>query len=232
MSTVSVIDKKTLARRLLRLFFVFLAADIIFVALEKEHWRFFSKFFLMPILAAYFLYSVRERSITRWIVAALIFSWIGDVLLQFEKEDPLFFLLGLSSFLLAHVFYIIFFHQIRVKEQLASRWWLIIPVAAYYVGLIFLLLPNLGDMTLPVRVYGIVISLMLLLALHCLFMKDRVTGRVLVAGALLFVISDSVLAINKFYASFDGAGVIVMLTYGLAQLLIVLSATRYVCSGK
>lgn len=232
MSTVSVIDKKALARRLLRLFFVFLAADILFVALEKEHWRFFSKFFLMPLLAAYFLYSVRECSITKWIIAALLFSWIGDVLLQFEKADPLFFLLGLSSFLLAHVFYIFFFHQIRVKEQMASRWWLIIPVAAYYVGLIFLLSPHLGDMKLPVRVYGIVISLMLLLALHCLFMKDRITGRVLVTGALLFVISDSVLAINKFYSPFYGASIIVMLTYGLAQLLLVIGAVRYIATKQ
>lgn len=181
----------------------------------------------MPLLAAYFMYAVHERSLVKWIIPALAFSWAGDVLLQFESSGKLFFLLGLSSFLLAHICYIIFFHTIRLKEQLASRWWLIIPVAAYYSGLILLLSPYLGEMKLPVRVYGIVISMMLLLALHTLFMKDKTTGKILTAGALLFVISDSILAINKFYQPFKGAGVIIMFTYGLAQALLSIGASRY-----
>jgi uncharacterized membrane protein YhhN len=227
MNTASAIDKNLLARRLLRLYFFFLALDIALVALEKDHWRFFSKFFLMPLLAAYFLYAVREKAISKWIVGALLFSWLGDILLQFESSSSSFFLAGLGSFLLAHIFYILFFHQLRTREQLVSRWWLIIPVAGYYFGLIVLLSPHLGDMKLPVRVYGLVISLMLLLALHCLFMTDRITGRILATGALFFVISDSVLAINKFYAPFTGAGIVVMTTYGLAQALLVAGAARY-----
>jgi uncharacterized membrane protein YhhN len=227
MSTASAIDKTAVARRLLLLYFLFLAADLLFVALGKDHWRFFSKFLLMPLLAAYFIYAVADRSISKWIIPALFFSWLGDVLLQFESSGKLFFLFGLSSFLLAHIFYIIFFHIIRVKEQLASRWWLIIPVALYYSGLILLLSPYLGEMKLPVRVYGIVISMMLLLALHTLFMKDKRVGKLLTAGAVLFVISDSVLAINKFYQPFEFAGIFIMLTYGLAQALLIIGATQY-----
>ena len=47
-------------------------------------------------------------------------------------------------------------------------------------------------------------------------------------GALLFLISDSVLAINKFYLSFEWSGIIIMLTYGLAQFFIALGAIDYV----
>ncbi len=108
-----------------------------------------------------------------------------------------------------------------------SRWWLIVPVVIYYFGIDPLLSSYLGEMKLPVRVYGIVISIMLLLALHALFMKDKVVGKMLAAGAILFIISDSILAINKFYQPFEPAGIIIMLTYGLAQVLLVVGAARY-----
>ena len=50
----------------------------------------------------------------------------------------------------------------------------------------------------------------------------------MMAGAFLFVVSDSLLAINKFYQSFEMAGIIIMLTYGLAQLFIVHGAVKYI----
>ena len=52
----------------------------------------------------------------------------------------------------------------------------------------------------------------------------------MMTGALLFVISDSVLAVNKFYYSFEWAGVVIMLTYGLAQLFICEGAIKYITS--
>jgi uncharacterized membrane protein YhhN len=97
-------------------------------------------------------------------------------------------------------------------------------------GLIILLSPYLGDMKLPVRIYGIVISFMFMLAMHMLFIKNKTAGRFMMTGALLFVISDSVLAINKFYQPFEAAGMVIMLTYGLAQLFIVEGSIRYMTS--
>ena len=52
----------------------------------------------------------------------------------------------------------------------------------------------------------------------------------MMTGALLFVISDSVLAVNKFHHSFEIADVVIMLTYGLAQLFIVEGAIKYITS--
>ncbi len=188
-----------------------------------------SKPLLMPVLAMYFVSELKgyQNDLKKWILLALLFSWGGDVLLMFQEKQSIFFLLGLSSFLLAHIFYIIFFHKVRLQEAIKGNPWLLIIVVIYYAALISWLSPYLGEMKMPVSVYGIVISFMLMLAMHMLFLRNKSAGVWMTAGALLFVISDSVLAINKFYLPFELAGVIIMLTYGLAQLLIVQGAIKY-----
>jgi uncharacterized membrane protein YhhN len=68
---------------------------------------------------------------------------------------------------------------------------------------------------------------MFMLAMHMLYIKNKKAGQCMMMGALLFVASDSVLAVNKFYQPFEAAGIIIMLTYGLAQLLIVKGTIKY-----
>jgi uncharacterized membrane protein YhhN len=189
---------------------------------------------LVPVLIGYFISQTNKitNRLKKWILPALFFSWAGDVLLMFEPKDTIFFLLGLSSFLLAHIFYILFFHFARLREKVKGNPLLLIVVVIYYAALITLLSPYLGDMTIPVLVYGIVISFMFMLAMHMLFIRNKSAGKWMMFGALLFVISDSVLAINKFYQSFGGAGILIMLTYGLAQLFIVEGAVKYIRGTK
>jgi uncharacterized membrane protein YhhN len=143
---------------------------------------------------------------------------------MFQQKNSLFFLLGLSAFLIAHLFYIFFFHRIRKAQNIKSRLWTLLLVAAYYSVLVAILNPWLGDMRLPVRVYGLVISFMLLLALHMFYVNNKTAGRYMAAGAILFVISDSVLAINKFWTPVPAGDVVIMLTYGSAQFCIVYGA--------
>jgi uncharacterized membrane protein YhhN len=189
---------------------------------------------LVPVLILYFILSLKNQSIREltklktWILLALFFSWAGDVLLMFQQDDPNFFLAGLSSFLFAHIFYIIFFHKLRVFENIPAKPLFLVLLVIYYGALVWWLNPYLGDMKLPVRIYGIVISFMCMLALHMLFLRNRTAGRYMMLGAVLFVVSDSLLAINKFYSSFELAGVLIMLTYGMAQLLIVTGAINYI----
>lgn len=214
------------------LFLIVLAGDIIGVQLENNLLQTIFKPMIIPTLIGYFDSQVKNlmAGFAKWIVLGLLFSLGGDVLLMFQSKNDIFFLLGLSSFLLAHIFYIIFFHKVRVREQVNSNIVLLAIVVVYYVGLIAFLSPHLGDMKLPVRIYGIVISFMFMLAMHMLFIKNKEAGKWMMLGALLFVISDSVLAINKFYQSFELAGVVIMITYGLAQLFIVEGASRYLHS--
>lgn len=71
-----------------------------------------------------------------------------------------------------------------------------------------------------------------MLAMHMLFIRNKNAGLLMMTGALLFVISDSVLAINKFYQSFELAGVVIMLTYGIAQFFITEGGIRYINSAS
>lgn len=192
--------------------------------------EYISKPLIIISLVSYFMYQTTAIAVQlkKWILVALFFSWTGDVLLMFQQQDSLFFLLGLSAFLIAHIFYIVFFHQVRIKEKISHHAWLLVPVVVYYATLITILSPYLAEMKLPVRIYGIVISIMLMLALHMLYIRNKKAGQLMMTGALLFIVSDSVLAVNKFYRSFEAAGAAIMLTYGLAQLFIVEGAIQYI----
>lgn len=216
------------------LFSITLLANLSGIYLNNEALQYASKPLLVIILVGYFLVQTRlwKSNLKKWIVTALFFSWAGDVLLIFQPKDEIFFLLGLSAFLLAHIFYIVFFHNIRIRDEVRSSWLLLLLVVIYYAILITILSPYLGKMKLPVRIYGIVISFMFLLAMHMLFIKNKTAGRWMMIGALLFVVSDSILAINKFYQSFEFAGIIIMLKYGLAQLFIIQGGVLYIRSAK
>lgn len=211
-----------------------LIGDLAGIQLGDKTIQFICKPLIIPAIIGFFSSQVHKivEGFNRWIVAALIFSLFGDILLMFQQDNSLFFLLGLSAFLLAHIFYIIFFHQVRVKENIKSNIWLAVIVVIYYTALIVFLFPYLGAMTLPVCIYGIVISFMFMLAMHMLFIKIKTGGIWMMVGALLFIISDSILAINKFYQPFSIADILIMLTYGFAQFFIVTGAAEYSNAAK
>ena len=214
------------------LFIVILLADLFAVYTSNETLRYITKPLLMPLLIASFIFQTKDlaSSLKKWVVLALVFSWAGDMLLMFESTNSNFFIFGLVAFLIAHVFYILFYENVIRKEELNKNYWWFLPVIIYYIALIYILSPNLGDMKLPVRIYGIVISYMLIKALQTGRIKNFGAATLMIAGAVLFITSDSILAINKFYESFEYAGIAIMLTYGIAQLLITLGAVRYITS--
>jgi uncharacterized membrane protein YhhN len=114
-------------------FVVLLAAILADRQFNKGQLEYMLKPCLMVALAGYFIsqtFSIANK-LRMWILLALFFSWAGDVLLIFESKDKLYFLLGLSAFLLAHIFYIAFFHFVRLKENIKEihgywlSWWFI-----------------------------------------------------------------------------------------------------------
>jgi len=209
-----------------------LAVDLFAVYSGNEKLRYFSKPLLMLLLVAYFIFGTNLfiSILKKWMVMALLFSWAGDVLLMFESSNANFFIFGLVAFLLAHIFYIILFDKIRVNEKFKQSLFPLLPIAVYYILLISLLQPHLGGMQKPVSIYGLVISIMLSFAIDLWRLKDKTTSFLMIFGALLFITSDSLLAINKFYKQFEYAGIAVMSTYGFAQLLITLGVARYISS--
>jgi len=214
------------------LFIVILFADLFAVYTNNETLRYITKPLLMPLLIIYFLANTNSfsSSLKKWVVLALLFSWTGDVLLMFESMNGNFFIFGLAAFLIAHVFYIVLFDQIRIKDKIKQSLIPLLPIAIYYILLISLLQPRLGEMKKPVSIYGLIISIMLSFSIDLWRLKDRQVSFYIILGALFFIISDSLLAINKFYQSFENAGIAIMFTYGIAQLLITLGAVRYITS--
>ena len=214
------------------LFFLALAVDLLAIYLKNEVIRYFSKPLIIIFLIGYFASQLSniESSLKKWVISALIFSCLGDILLLFEPGDSRFFLFGLSAFLMANIIYIFFFHQVRIIENIRGKTWLLLPVAVYYAFIITWLSPFLGDMKIPVRIYAVVISFMFMLALHMLFIPNKKAGLTMAGGASLFILSDSILAVNKFYGSFEFAGIAVMLTYAFAQFLIVKGTIDYIRS--
>ncbi|CAM9124998.1 unnamed protein product, partial [Ectocarpus fasciculatus] len=136
---------------------------------------------------------------------------------------------GLLFFLIAHVFYIAYFFEkpIRLMAYL--------PFAVFVVVLLCILLPEIpGDLKLPVTVYALVIGTMVGAAWSkCINGNKWDTNKLMGAiGALIFVVSDTIIAVNKFYFPFDSAKTWVMITYYLGQTLIAASTHLNVSSKR
>lgn len=184
---------------------------------------FLTKLLLMPLLMLVFLFPASR--LTRYhflMITALVFSWFGDILLDLTAKGELFFLAGLLSFMVTQILYTVLFAvttgPVRVSASLIL---LLIPVAVYGILLLGWLYPDLGAMRIPVTVYAMVILTMLAFSL-IRAVRGNSAGRYLVlSGALLFVISDSLIAISRFAHPFAFSGVLIMTSYITGQFLIV-----------
>lgn len=141
--------------------------------------------------------------------AALLFSACGDILLELD-----WFIAGVAAFLLAQACYALLFF--RYRSSLITRWPGSLLLAAYIVLMAIILMPHLGELIMPVLAYLAVISLMGFLALQS---SRPLKGSV--AGALVFISSDSLIAINKFLTPIPLASVWIMVTYYAAQWLLI-----------
>jgi uncharacterized membrane protein YhhN len=191
--------------------------------------QFVSKPSLMLILIVYFFGETRKLNDLKYLITgALFFSWLGDVVLLLDKVYKNLFVFGLVSFLVAHIFYIFYFWRVRNYnlDRKAIKPFVLIAVAAYSATFYAALFPSLANMKIPVLVYSAVISLMLITSFHAFDLSKQNFGRLCVFGTILFTISDSILAVNRFVYPFALAPVFIMLTYGIAQFLITEGSLR------
>jgi uncharacterized membrane protein YhhN len=177
----------------------------------------FTKPLLMVLLLVAFLFSLPTLRSELALLGSLgiLLSWAGDVTLA--SPGDLGFLVGLGFFLLAHVAYIVLFlRRLRVRR--------LRPIALVYlgwwVGLVVVLAPHLGPLLVPVAVYGLVLGTMGAVGLSC--------NRWIAAGGALFVVSDSLLGLNRFLPGFElwQVDLLIMLSYLAAQGLIAFGAIR------
>ncbi|MFP4344141.1 MAG: lysoplasmalogenase [Anaerolineales bacterium] len=154
----------------------------------------------------------------KWAVAlGLLLSTAGDIFLMLPGDR---FLPGLGSFLLAHLAYIAAF---TVGRNAFPRLLPLLPWVLYGLLIFNLLRPHFGRMLLPATIYLVVILVMAWSALSAWAARPSADALLALAGAVLFVVSDSALAWRRFRHRFKGADVVVMATYYAAQWLIALS---------
>lgn len=183
---------------------------------------------LVPLLG-FGVYFHRKFPSKNILLSALLFSWIGDVILLFADIAEIYFILGLLSFLIAHLSYCVLFNkqiigEIQINKILFTVGSLVI--AFYLTAMILVLIPRLGELKIPVIIYAAVISTMLLFAFNGYLIWKKPGALYIFLGAVSFVASDSILAFDKFYAPIQKSSFFIMLTYLVAQYLIVVGIIK------
>lgn len=181
---------------------------------------------LLVIYVALLSFSTPEvdPAYTLWITLGLILSLGGDLALMFDSNRA--FRIGLLLFLLAHVVYAIAFtvpNGFYPQDLITGAALLLLAMGIYQY-----LRPGLGKMKGPVLVYVLIICLMVNRAISTFFGDAfSITQAWLITiGAILFMLSDLVLAINRFRHPFKANRLSLFLYYG-GQLLIALSPSYF-----
>lgn len=180
---------------------------------------------LMPSLAVFAMYQAKDmaQSVPWLLLAALFFSWIGDVVLMFAGFSEWFFIGGLCAFLIGHLFYIAL--NLKSRAKIPFRIELLIsasPMLLVAILMVTQISARVPAMALPICAYAIVLCLLYFTGLLAKPASVTVEWIVLFLGIVLFIASDTIIAINRFIFQFDGAGVMIMTSYITAQYLLVM----------
>jgi len=205
------------------IYFIFLVAHIGLCEVDLFPWaQVLTKAGLMPLLIIGVWRNTPASQLKFWIISGLVCSWFGDVFLAFDHQYPLLFIFGLGSFLIAHFIYIkafcTDFNSFRLWGGASLLQFIVVTLLLGFAGSYYVFLfPSLGALTIPVFIYVLTITTM---AITAIFRKGRTTLLsfwLVTVGALCFVLSDSLLAYNKFISSLPHSVLLVMSTYGIAQ---------------
>ena len=215
------------------LFCLSVVGVIIFEFTQIPAIHFISKPLIVISLLVYYYYGSQREDRSPTFILALVACLAGDVFLM----NPEYFIPGLVSFLVGHLLYIFAYRQHQNEDDVDSlrglqRVRLAFPIVLAGTGLVVILFPVLGSMQLPVMIYAAVITVM---ALTALFRYGRTTSKsfwLVFAGAVLFMMSDSILAFNKFMKPVANAGLLIMITYMAAQFLIVEGILKHSPHGE
>jgi uncharacterized membrane protein YhhN len=207
---------------------------------------FFTKPLLMPLLALYFFFSIEgsRNKVHNWILAALFFSWIGDVSLMMTPEteqdvslmgiakNKYYFFIGLIAFFVGHVFYISVYLT-HIKEGTFSLFrqskLYFTPILIHTVAMLAIVVPAVFNdpeksiATVPVIFYAMMLASMVGFALNRYNNTNMASFKSVLIGSVLFLISDSLIALNFLVmnASIPHGSLMIITTYVAAQFLIV-----------
>jgi uncharacterized membrane protein YhhN len=211
------------------------AGTIVGEVADRHGWVYVFKPLMMLVLSSWFYFSTRRFGdrFTLLIQAGLFFSLVGDVALMVQHLDDFNFLIGLAAFLLAQLCYAIaFLHNVFDTGSLRPPWLplfitsLLVAYGYFFSGRLLAVVEE--TIRIPIGVYTIAITLMGIAA-SFRFARTYLRSFLLVlGGALFFILSDSLLAVNRFIWPFQASSWAIILTYAIAQLLIVLGTMAHV----
>ena len=153
------------------------------------------------------------------IAGGLVFALIGDILLMLPESR---FVLGVGSFAATHAFYLAAFISAAGLAVINPS---TIPLILFSVIMTRFLWSGLRkSLQIPVFAYIVLITIMTAQAIGAALEQESAGLAIAAAGAVLFLASDSMLAIDRFRLPFRAAQILVLSTYWLGQWLIALSA--------
>jgi uncharacterized membrane protein YhhN len=211
------------------IFFVAICANEMLAGTYIEtwpEWYHLSKPLIMLSLLGYFTWQTLkvQHRFKWWIIGAFVFSWFGDSFLMYQAIDEKYFLFGLASFFLAHVFYMIafsiWFEDNHETPLLKKNPWMGMLLFVYAIAIFKLLEPELGALKLPVIAYIGAILGMAMFAVNRYRKVVTPSFAWIITGALAFLASDSILAYNKFVDQVPWSNLLIMSTYCFAQYAI------------
>jgi uncharacterized membrane protein YhhN len=189
-----------------------------------ENLHYFTKPLITISLIILLVYHTGLRGrFSKRIASGLFFGLLGDICLMFDEQNSTFFTYGLVFFLLGHLSYISAFYLdykmnttvYKNKTKSAA-----IVMGIFSIAFYAALWSYLGDLKIPVAIYTLIISTMVVMAVNRFGRVNSLSFRIIFIGAMLFVISDSALAVDRFIYSFPLSGMLIMATYMAAQYLI------------
>lgn len=190
-----------------------------------------TKLFLIPLLLYYVITYDNYKSSWNWLGLGLLFSFFGDWALIYTQDASFYFMLGLVSFLITHLFYIFGFNTLlkykRENDERTASQWMSGIIVICTLGFLYYIVPQIeGLMRTAVTVYALVICLMVIYAYKLFQRMVTKASFMLFMGALFFMLSDMVLALTvfKWEQSSVGTSVVIMSTYLLGQFLIVVNS--------
>ncbi len=187
---------------------------------ETRHQKFLAYFFrpFTIMLMVGLLLETRSHSFYRNAVAAgLVLCLLGEVMMMLKKKR---FLTGLAFFLGALAVFTVAFYS-RVNREFLR--WPVIPLVLLAGVVLFLVWPGTKRQRVPISFYLLALLTMTRVGLEQPHQLPGTGPWLAAAGSLLFLVSDTVLALNRFYRPFKGAQAIILSTFYSALLLIALS---------
>eukprot|EP00600_Ochromonadales_sp_CCMP1393_P000437 CAMPEP_0174984826 /NCGR_PEP_ID=MMETSP0004_2-20121128/17963_1 /TAXON_ID=420556 /ORGANISM="Ochromonas sp., Strain CCMP1393" /LENGTH=226 /DNA_ID=CAMNT_0016237329 /DNA_START=27 /DNA_END=707 /DNA_ORIENTATION=- len=182
----------------------------------------------LPILALSSLCWMANNIHGDFIASGLILSSIGDIFLELDDTNLHYFIGGLIAFLIGHVLYVTAFLSADIHFQKAKI--VSIFLALYFIVFAAILLPHVESILIgPVLLYMATICAMIFLAFMRYFsiaVASKASRLNALIGSIFFVISDSILAYNKFAQPIENAKTIVMITYYTAQTFLAASTCQ------